>query len=98
MFSYYAYYGVVVLCGLGGWGVGAVVYEMRTTRVRLLVFAAFEFCLICLASTSLAFFGIEPIKPAVSIGSFLIVGGNLLCALGYVEAYTQRRDKKIIPK
>ena len=29
MFSYYAYYGVVVLCGLGGWGVGAVVYEIE---------------------------------------------------------------------
>jgi hypothetical protein len=94
MVSYYAYYGLVVVCILGGWGVGAIVYEMRLARLRLLVLAVFEFCLIFLASTSLAFFGLEPIKPAVSIGLFLIVGGNLLCAIGYAEAYTQKRDKK----
>jgi hypothetical protein len=94
MISYYAYYGVVAICALGGWGVGAITYEMRTARLRFLVLAAFEFCLICLALTSLPFFGMGPIKPAVMSGLLLLVGGNLLCAIGYVEAYSQRGKEK----
>jgi hypothetical protein len=80
------WYAVPVIAIYGGWAAGAIISGVHGLRSKLAVLAIFEVTVVMYGSLANSFF-----KDDFVGFLLLVIGSNIFCALGYVEASIRAR-------